>query len=179
MKTKISLFVIFVAAILVAHGSPHQGMKKARTLEDYRPATLKELAALQSDTETPSTKGDKSVIQGDIVPSRVTVVYTGSVRPMGKSKKNVIAEWAARFAGMPEFYTGPYDKEVLFTEGGRSHWLAVKNEFLPKFGEELRKGEIVDLYLIQLGRIRTRDQWEPVWLVESFEKTRTKSPAKL
>ncbi len=168
MKARFLLFILLPALVGSAFS---QGVKKPRTLDDYSPRTLKELAAL-SDSRGSSGR------DGEVFPSRVRVTYSGSTRPLPQLKKDVIAEWARRFAGMPEFYTVPYEKEVLFSEEGHEHWLAVKKEFLSEFAKELRNGDVVELYLIQLGRIRTGDKWEAVLLVEKFAKPQKEATAK-
>ena len=148
-------------------GVAAQTNKKPRQQDDYKPRTLKELAELKTTTETIK---DDVMIQGDIVPSRATVVYEGESRPISQNKKDAIAAWAARYAGMPEFYTGPYETELLFSEGERKYWLAVKK---PQSGKQFTKGQRLDLHLIKLGSVKTGDTWEPLLLVEriyvSFE----------
>lgn len=110
------------------------------------------------------------LVQGDIIPSRVRAAYTGTSRPLLGIKKEVLRQWAMRFAGVPEGYTEPYEREVLFTENGTKYWLAVRKESLPRLRQELKRGEAVDLYLIRLGAAKTNGGWEPLLLVESFRK---------
>jgi hypothetical protein len=74
---------------------------------------------------------------------------------------------------MPEFYTVPYQSEARFTENGQSYWLVVRQEFVPKFEQELKKGEAVELFLIKMGDIRLEKddvKLEPVILLEKFLK---------
>jgi hypothetical protein len=88
-------------------------------------------------------------------------------------KKQVILSWANKFAGAPESYTIRYQTEMLFTENGENYWLAVRTESLPKFEQELKKGEAVELFLIKMGSVRIErsdDKLEPVLLVERFAK---------
>lgn len=167
MKTRLFFSVILALAItgsLFAQAGP----KKPRELADYKPRTLQELAQLKSASD--ETNKENRMIQSDIVPSRVRVMYEASSRPLGQSQKDVISEWAGRFAGAPEFYTRPYESEGLFSEDGEKYWLAVRKEFLPRFEQELKKGEAVDLFVIKLGSVRSGEKWEPVLLVEKFIK---------
>ncbi|MCA1566264.1 MAG: hypothetical protein LC803_11625 [Acidobacteria bacterium] len=156
-------FVLCGGASFFAQSPP--GSKKARTPDDYHPRTLKEVAAgSRHDVE-------KSVIlHGDVLPSRVRVTYKGSTRPLPTIRKDVLQQWAQRFAGSPEHYTAPYQTEVLFTEDGVEHWLAVKKNLISQFGKELKRGEAVDLFVIRLGGVRAGRGWEEVVLVESFRK---------
>ncbi len=87
-----------------------------------------------------------------------------------ESRKYVIRAWAKEFAGAPEFYTVPYETEMLFTEDGESYWLAVRKEDLPKFDQELKKRDALELFLIKLGNAHVGGKLEPVLLVEKFVK---------
>ena len=152
-----------------------QGEKKPRTDADYSARTLQELTTLQPDyiAKDPSYKEAASlriVVHGDLLPSRVTALYDGTTRPIVDLRKGVITAWANKFAGAPEFWTVPYDPEMLFTEAGKSHWLVVRNDSLTKFEREFKKGEAVELFLVKLGNAQIDDKLEPVLLVEKFIK---------
>ena len=178
MKRRLCIFVLLLtsaSATILAHA---QGEKKPRTEADYRVRTLLDLTTLQPDyiANSPDYKDAKdlwNVVHGELLPSRVKVVYDGTTRPAIDRKKSVIKEWANRFAGMPEFYTVPYETEMLFTEGSKNHWLVVKKESVPQFEQELKKGEMVELFLIKLGNARVDNKLEPVLLVEKFVKQTT------
>lgn len=144
------------------------GVKKPRELSDYTRRTLKSLSLTQP--KEIENMNEKSLIQSDIVPSRVRVVYEATSRPLSQNKNDLIAAWARRFAGAPETYTRPYENEVTFSEDGEQYWLAIRKEFAARFGQQLKKGDTVDLFVIKLGSVRTVDQWEPVLLVEKFAK---------
>jgi hypothetical protein len=175
LKRKSSRFVLLSALLLggyLVYGQDSLGPqpKKPRTLEDYKPRTLKEVAAKGSDAGSIGNKEETMLVRADILPSRVRAAYTGSARPLPQIKKEVLRQWARLYAGFPEGYTKPYETEMLFNESGTEYWLAVREESLPRFGQELKKGEAVDLYLIRVGAAKTPDEWESVLLVESFRK---------
>lgn len=81
------------------------------------------------------------------------------MRPLHRSRKDVLHKWARRFAGNPEHYTVLYETGMLFIEGGAEYWLAVKKKFISQFRIELKKGAAVDLYVIRLGGVRTSGVW--------------------
>jgi hypothetical protein len=173
LKTTLKIFVLIV--VLGCGASPAQDSsgpqpKRARAPEDYRPRTLKEVAAQSSDADGRGDKEETTLVLGDILPSRVRVAYAGTSRPLSEIKREVLRQWAVRFAGVPEGYTKPYEREMLFTENGARYWLAVRKESLPRLRQELKRGEAVDLYLIRLGAAKTPGGWEPLLLVESFRK---------
>lgn len=175
MRRKSAHFVLLLALLLggnLAYGQDGLGPrpKKARTPDDYKPRTLKEVAAKGSDAESRGNKEETLIVHADILPSRVRVTYTGSARPLPQTKKEVLRQWARLYAGSPEFYTRPYETEMLFTEDGAEYWLAVRKESLPRLERELKKGEAVDLYLIRVGAAKAPGGWESMLLVESFQK---------
>lgn len=171
MKTRLFLFVLLLTSICAAYT---QGEKKPRTEADYRSRTLRELTTLLPDymANDPQAKEPnlRVIVHADLLPSRVKVLYDGTARPLVESKKQVITSWANRFAGAPEFYTAPYQTEMLFTEDGESYWLAVRKDSLPRLEQELKKGDTIELFLIKMGNARIDDKLEPVLLVEKFGK---------
>jgi hypothetical protein len=177
MKSRVCLFLLLLSltATMLAYG---QGEKKPRTEEDYYPRTLRDLSTLQPPPFAQALKERDNtdlaiIVHGDLLPSRVKVVYEGTTRPLNERKKELILSWANKFAGAPESYTIRYQTEMLFTENGENYWLAVRTESLPKFEEELKKGEAVELFLIKMGSIkieRTDENLAPVLLVEKFVK---------
>lgn len=172
MKIRLCLFMVLlaVAGATLTYG---QGDKKPRTIADYQPRTLRELASLLPETFRTAlaergVEGNKDlnhIVHGELFPSRVKVVYSGKKRTLLDSKREVIAAWANRFAGMPEFYTAPYQTELLFTEGDLIYWLAVRKELL---AHEWKQGDALELCAIKLGNIKIGDELEPVLLVEQI-----------
>lgn len=167
MKTRVSLFILLLSLTI----SYAQGEKKPRTVADYHPRMLRELATLVPETfraalaerGAEGNKDLKVIVHGELFPSRVKVVYSGTKRPLVQDKRNLIVGWANQFAGRPEFYTEPYQTELLFTEGSENYWLAVRNELL---AHEWKQGEALDLCVIKMGTVRIGDEFEPVILVE-------------
>ena len=148
-----------------------QGEKKPRTVADYHPRMLKELSTLLPETSRAAlavrgvqgNKDMKQIVHGELFPSRVKAVYAGMQRPLLEDKRKVITGWANQFAGMPEFYTVPYQTELLFTEGGEKYWLAVRKELL---AHDWKQGNALELCVIKMGNVRVGDEFEPVLLVE-------------
>jgi hypothetical protein len=176
MKRKSSHVALLLALLLgccgLAYGQDSLGAKpkRARTSDDYKPRTLKEIPIKGDDAESLGNKEETMIVHANILPSRVRATYTGSTRPLPQIKQEVLRQWARLYAGFTEGYTKPYETEMLFTESGVEYWLAVRKESLPRFEQELKKGEAVDLYLIRVGAAKTTDAWELMLLVESFQK---------
>jgi hypothetical protein len=171
MKPKIYP-ILLLAMLIVPMLVYSQGPKKPRTPDDYVPRTLQQLSPLQPGyvANEPLYKEARIIVHGELLPSRVKAIYTGEKRPLHQDKKTVIDSWANKFAGAPEFYTVPYDTEMLFTENGESYWLAVRKEFVTQTAQELKQGDTIELFLIKMGSTRIDGKLEPVILVEKFLK---------
>lgn len=167
--------LLLAGGFAYGQGPLEAGPKKARVPADYKLRTLKQIGVVGSalirgdvDRSTSAGRGEAhTFVHGNLLPSRVRVIYQGSARPLTRNRKEVIAQWAQRYAGNPDHYTVPYTSEVLFAEAGVSHWLVVETTSLPEF-RKYKKGKAVDLYLIRLGAFKTRGKWRWVLLVDSF-----------
>ena len=172
MKIRLYLFLLLLS-IAGATLTYAQGEKKPRTVADYHPRMLRELTTLLpepfraalAERGVEGNKDMKLIVHGELFPSRVKVVYSGTQRPLVEDKRSVIIGWANKFAGMPEFYTVPYQTELLFTEGTEKYWLAVHKDLL---AQDWKQGEALELCVIKLGNVRIVDEFEPVILVEKI-----------
>ena len=177
MKPKLFRLVLLTTMLLgatvLAQTPPETLNKKARTPEDYTVRTLKEIASHGSMLATENSAAESATfLNGDLAPSRVRVTYRGTSRPLAANKKKLIAEWAARYAGNPGYYTLPFTNEVRFREAGVDHWLVVKKSDLPDLKRQFKKGAAIDLYLLRLGGLKNGNEWEWVLLVEKFARRR-------
>jgi hypothetical protein len=172
------LGLLMLLALLIA-GNPASGEeplgrrpKKARTPEDYTARTLKEVAAKTVAAADKEKEDAAKLVLSDLLPSRARAIYTGRTRPLPVGKSAVLDAWARRYAGSVEHYTKHYDTEALFKENGAEHWLAVRKDLLPPLQQTLKAGDAADLSLIRMGAAKTAAGWEPLLLVEGFEKTK-------
>ncbi len=167
------LFLFFFSANLVVGQDPRGPQpKRARTPEDYKYRTLKEISELGSAIAAErddERKGDATTLtHGDLLPSRVRVIYKGSVRPAPKVKRDIISYWSNKYAGAPQHYIVAYTSEALFGEAGVNHWLVVNRKVAPRLKREFKKGQAVDLHLIRMGAYKVGEKWRWVLLVEDF-----------
>ena len=172
MKTRPTLLLIVVLFSNLALAQDPLGgkPKRARTEDDYKPRTLKEVTTKSPDEESLSNKEETMIVQSDFLPSRVRAAYKGSVRNLPQIKRELLRQWALRYAGSPEFYTVPYESEMLFVENGTDYWLAVKKGLIPKIQQQFNMGEKIDLFLLRMGKVKTSNEWESLLLIEKFQK---------
>jgi hypothetical protein len=146
--------------------------KRARTPADYKVRTLREIRSVGADLIKEQAEGTTTLLHGNLFPSRIRVTYKGAVRALTPKRKDVIFQWAQRYAGAPLHYTRQYTTEALFTEMGVDQWLVVKSEDIPRLKKSVRRGRTVDLHLIRLGAFKIRDMWHWVLLVEDFAEAK-------
>jgi hypothetical protein len=141
--------------------------KRARTMDDYKPRSMKEVSASDLKEEISRNEKERIIVRGDILPSRVRLTYLGRARLLPQAKKDVLYRWSQLYAGAPEHYTQPYETELLFREGKTDYWVAVRKPVMAQFQKAHKKRKAVDLYLIRLGWARNGNEWEPMLLMES------------
>lgn len=176
MKDKLMTVILFLALILNGYPVNAQTMsdtipKRARTEVDYQRRTWKEIAAIGSELISDRKIEDGSIVTSNILPSQVRVTYTGVIRPVRDRKRQVLWQWAARYAGAMEAYTKPYQSEMLFVEDGIEYWLAVRSKDIPKFQQNWQSGNPVKLNVIRMGAVQANNGWEWMLLVESFRRS--------
>lgn len=159
-----------VVGVVLGQGPLGPQPKKARTSADYKPQTLRQVEAEESDDGSRQKIEGNVFVHGDLRPSRAQAIFAGESRPLPQIKKAVLHRWAQLYAGNPEHYTVPYDTELLFKEDGKEYWLAIKKESVAQFEKEFREGDTVDLFLVRLGGAVIDDKWDSLVLVESFQK---------
>ena len=165
MKHKPLHLILFVAVALSSglaygQGSPGPIVKKPRTVEDYKPSTLKEIVT-----------GDAN--RDGLLPFRVEVIFEASVRPISKTSNEALNHWAQCCAGNPDHYTKAYTREMQFVENGAAYWLPVQDSLVADFQEQLKAGQAVDLFLIRVSAPGSNGKW--VLLVERFQRVEPKN----
>ena len=163
------LLTILTAIAIDAQNPTEPRVKRPRTPEDYQAGTLKDLAAKHSSAESRGNKLETMVVDPDISPTRVRATYAQLTRRIVEPKAELIRQWARLYAGAPETYK-PYEVEVLFIENGNKYWLTFTKKTLDPFWDSDAWNKPVDLFLIRMGAVKVGGGWEPVFLVESFQK---------
>jgi hypothetical protein len=161
---RLLLFIVVALSVSLIYGQALQGLgvKKPRTLEDYKPSTLKKIAA-----RDPKRDG--------LLPFRVRVIFEGSARPISKTSNDALHHWAQCCAGSPDHYTKNYLSELQFVENGKVYWLPVHDSLVADLQRVLKAGEAVDLFLIRVSARRINGKRSSVLLVEKFQRVEPKS----
>ncbi len=149
--------ILFSGPLVFGQDMNQPRVKRERTLEDYQPATLKEISRLHTDST--------------LLPLRVQATYTGLTRPLSQSAKDFLRNWANRYAGSVEHYTAHYKIEMQFIENGVKYWLAVSAKAPELFQTQMQKGQSVDLYLIRISEAKSDHPSSWLLLLEKFSKS--------
>jgi len=159
-------------------GQSNLGSRR-RPLEKYQPRTLDQIIKLQAtkvfdnpDILMNFSDGSTAVLTRDSFPSKVKVTYTGRSRIISAKRKELIKDWLTTTYGRDsKELVKLFDTEFLFTEAGIEYWLPIQGQLIESFNEELKKGEVVILYVAWIGARKESDKIDWVFLVNEFEKT--------
>ena len=101
---------------------------------------------------------------------RVRASFTGRFRPLEGEELEFFLNWIKSIGR--ENVVGMFKASYLFTENGKDYWLPVESQVAVHFPKELKRGDMVDLYLAELGGTRRRNGWTWLPLVEEFRKVK-------
>jgi hypothetical protein len=99
---------------------------------------------------------------------RARAAYTGQSRPLEAEELAFIRGWL-KSVGHEEA-ADTFTTSYLFTADGKDYWLPVEGPVAAFFPKELRPGDVVDLYLAEIGGAHAEAGWIWLPLVEEFQK---------
>jgi hypothetical protein len=146
--------------------------------EEYQTRTLSELIAMDADTnvkDLEKTSGEKAkgqiIIHAKPFYSAVRVKYVGTIKALTQVEKEYLKLWQSSLgypAEIPELYQNKY----LFRECDKEYWIPVQKQVAAFFAKELKSGDMITLYLMYPGGIKSKptDSWNFLFLVNEFQK---------
>ena len=138
--------------------------------DTYEPRSLAEIIKKYDNQATINEKmGNGSVVFGAPFPSQVKVIHTGSSRIISAERKAFIDAFVKTHRLQPEI-AGLFETEHLFIENSVEHWLPVQKQVASYFGDELKKGDQVTLFVMIAGGKKIEGKWNWIILVNEFEK---------
>jgi hypothetical protein len=144
--------------------SSGQDQDKENHWDEYQPRTTESIIQIHSEDIHDldwNTEKKAMLLTGDNFPSRTVLVYTGKSRPLPAEKQRLLSAWRL----MLKSEAPPDDEfktEVLFREGKKDHWIAVQKVLLEALPKEVKPGKEVTGYIVWIGAIKTRRDWQ--WL---------------
>ena len=135
----------------------------------YKPRTLEELINLNQ--ATPKVPAEKKVayISADWFYSQIRVKYVGTSRPISPAGREILKNWQTAFK-VPVETVNLFEKEYLFIECDREFWMPVQQSVSTYFPKELKAGDMITIFTILAGGLRTSGKLELLFLVNEFEK---------
>jgi hypothetical protein len=154
--------VLFSTSIRAQNNENHWNEYQPRTLESIIQIHDQDIHDLDSDS-----KKKAMLLTGDSFPSRTVLVYTGKFRPLPADKQKLLSAWRLmlKSAAPPD---DEFKTEVLFREGKKNHWIAVQNVLLKALPDEVKPGKSVTGYIVWIGAIRSRKDWQWLFAMNDF-----------
>lgn len=141
--------------------------------EEYDPRTLAELTAMdEKDAKTiPESVNGQMIVRTNPFYSAVRVKYFGTVKPLTKEEIDYLKTWQSSLGYDPEILK-LYENKYLFKECEKEYWIAVQKQVAAYFPRELKEGDLVTLYLMYPGGIKTKPStsWNFLFLANEFRK---------
>jgi hypothetical protein len=161
-------FLLFILLAGQAFSQSNWDAYKPRTLKEIT-TTIAEKSLKNPDVAIKDEKKEVTVILSyNSYQSRVKAVYTGSWRKISEARKEVISMWL-KTVGKPKEYLDLFENEYLFTENKVEYWLPVQKQVAAYFGEELKKGDAVTLFVAWLGMRKEKESLDYIFLMNEFE----------
>lgn len=134
---------------------PGAGNALAFDYSRYRPALLRDVAD--------DVVGHRGLAVFRDVPVRTRASYLGEFRDLPDDSRRLIGAWgeAMGVTGMLDVFR----REAKFRQGGRDYWLPAQEALATAMEAELRAGELVEVFVIYVGRVDGR----AIFLVNAFD----------
>jgi hypothetical protein len=174
MKTFFSILFFISTLFLLTFQSSAQNFDFSK----YQTRTLAELVAIDTESgfkEVEKNSGEKSkgfsIFHGKPFYSAIRVTYIGTSKALVKEEKDFLKMWQSTF-GYPAEILELFDNKYLFKECDKEYWIPVQKQVAAFFAKELKSGDIITIYLIFPGSLKSKptDNWNSLFLVNEFEK---------
>lgn len=162
------LFIIALTVISI-FASVANSFSQDFDYSKYKPRTLSELADLNPVPSEYASAKKFAIISGDLFSSQVRLKYIGTSRVISSEHREILTNWQKSFQ-IPAETVAMFQKEFLFKECDKEYWLPVQQQVTTFFPKELKEGDMVTLYLIFAGGMRTGGKTDYVFLANEFDK---------
>lgn len=133
----------------------------------YDPRTMAELVEKNSGVK--KVEGSKNImISANPFYSAVRLEYAGKSRVLSKEKVSLFKIWQESLQ-VDSRLLSILDKEFLFRECGKEYWIPVQKPAANDFPEDFKDGDKITLYLMMVGGIEDKGNWDWVFFTNSFK----------
>jgi hypothetical protein len=139
--------------------------------DGYRRGTLTAVVEQhRSSVDTISGAAQNFVISAKTFPTRATLVFAGTVRPIAGRNRELMLQWAKTMS-MDTALAMAFREEWLFREGKAEYWLPFQTETAESMREFVQAGDSVMVWARFFGAVRigNRTSWVfPVMRSQSY-----------
>ncbi len=122
------------------------------------------------ETHKNTAKGLQFLFTAKTFPTLASVTYLGKIRDIPKEKLDFLHKYLTKTIGHPD-WTKLFKREIQVREGDHTYWLPIQESVLGFFPKEVKKGDVVHLYIIWAGAVRINGKMVWVFLVNEFKTT--------
>jgi len=138
----------------------------------YKPGSVGAIIAQEREgvlTQFKLGRGHHTVISGASFPTRTTVEFLDSSRATPSERIAVLEAWTKSLHVNVDVRSA-LTTELLFREDSLLLWLPVQEVLVPSFRNELKRGDLVTLFLGYVGAEGQGSVIDWVFIVNEFEK---------
>lgn len=100
--------------------------------------------------------------------SRALVRFNGETRQLSKARRELI-EYSLTMFGRDKAIADSYATEISVTEDGKAYWLLIDAKMLERFQKEIKKGQLVRVFVSWIGIAFAGEERDQVLMVNEFE----------
>lgn len=100
--------------------------------------------------------------------SRALVRFSGETRQLTKARRELI-EYSLTMFGRDKAIVDSYTTEISVTEDGKTYWLLIDAKMLERFQKEIKKGQLVRVFVSWIGIAFAGEERDQVLMVNEFE----------
>ena len=138
----------------------------------YKPGSIGAIIVQEREgvlTQFKLGQGHHTVISAASFPTRATVEFLDSSRATPPERTAVLAAWAKSLHITIDIHAA-LTTELLFREDSLQLWLPVQQVLVPSFRNELKRGDLVTLFVGYIGAEGQGSIIDWVFVVNEFEK---------
>ena len=167
--TKLQVAAAAAVLALFASGASAQGFN----YDAYQPTTLYEAKAEFIEVARQPISGRPGAFLTSYFNQggqrwRAQATYSGKSRPLDAEELKFVRDWLK--SSQRDELADIFVDSHLFTLDGAEYWLPVQAPVAKFFPKELKPGDKIDLYLVEIGGTRRGDHWLWLPLVSEFRK---------
>jgi hypothetical protein len=151
--------VVFLAVFLLSDSRAQQN-----PWADYQRRTLQSVIDMHVD----STPQLDFLLSAHSFPSQVRLAYVGNTRPVTGKRLELLRKWV-KMTRHPESVVELFQREVLFREGNKAHWLPVQKPLIEALKKEVKPGGAINAYVIFMGGAKFGHSWEWLFGMNEFD----------